>query len=77
VKVAQWSNHEWKKNAFVLKFDKACSAAMVHGKSVIDILYEPHERKCPLPQVRTASLIITRSSILEAGIPYLSHALTE
>jgi len=63
VRLSTRSNNEWKRNAFVLKFEKACSSAMNHAKFLIDLWFEPHERRCPTPAVRPSfSASLTPSS---------------
>ena len=53
VDVAVWRNNQWKRNAFLMHFSRGCTAAMKQAKDIVDFIWLPNERKCPLPPVKT------------------------
>jgi len=51
VKIAIWTNNQWKRNAFVMHFDHSCSSFMSQAMTIVNFIWLPYERKCPLPAV--------------------------
>jgi len=49
----------WKKNAFVVKMDGACSAFLRHSLFIVKMFYLPEEIKCPLPKVKIFDILST------------------
>jgi len=50
-RVASWSNNQWKKNAFLLKFNGACTSALKFSRSLANFVFGAQATGCPIAKV--------------------------